>query len=91
MTSKTEPQMTGTWSITDLFPNVSAYFQLKIQTRESEYVTLSSRTGCYMIACQKIFFFFFLFFGFCLFVCFCFLWLHPWHMEVPRLGVESEL
>ena len=27
----------------------------------------------------------------CLFVCFCFLGLHPWHMEVPRLGVESEL
>ena len=22
---------------------------------------------------------------------FCFLGLHPWHMEVPRLGVESEL
>ena len=28
--------------------------------------------------------FFFLFF-------FCFLRLHPWHMDVPRLGVESEL
>ena len=26
---------------------------------------------------------------FCLFV--CFLGPHPWHMEVPRLGVESEL
>ena len=26
---------------------------------------------------------------FCLFV--CFLGLHPWHMVVPRLGVESEL
>ena len=22
---------------------------------------------------------------------FCFLGRHPWHMEVPRLGVESEL
>ena len=22
---------------------------------------------------------------------FCFLGLHPWHMEVPRLGVKSEL
>ena len=22
---------------------------------------------------------------------FCFLGLHPWHMEIPRLGVESEL
>ena len=21
---------------------------------------------------------------------FCFLGLHPWHMQVPRLGVESE-
>ena len=28
---------------------------------------------------------------FCLFGFFCFLWLHMWHMEVPRLGVESEL
>ena len=25
------------------------------------------------------------------FVFFVFLGLHPWHMEVPRLGVESEL
>ena len=25
------------------------------------------------------------------FVCFCFLGPHVWHMEVPRLGVESEL
>ena len=25
------------------------------------------------------------------FVFFCFLWLHLWHTEVPRLGVESEL
>ena len=30
-------------------------------------------------------FFFFFFFFFCLF------WAHPWQMEVPRLGVESEL
>ena len=28
-------------------------------------------------------------FGFLLL--FCFLELHPWHVEVPRLGVESEL
>ena len=28
---------------------------------------------------------------FCLFVCFCFLGPHPWHMEVSRLGVKSEL
>ena len=26
-----------------------------------------------------------------LFFCFCFLGLHLWHMEVPRLGVKSEL
>ena len=26
-----------------------------------------------------------------LFFFFCFLGLHAWHMEVPRLGVESEL
>ena len=26
-----------------------------------------------------------------LFVCFCFSGLHPWHMEVLRLGTESEL
>ena len=32
----------------------------------------------------------FLFFWF-LFVCFAFLGLYLWHMEVPRLGVESEL
>ena len=25
------------------------------------------------------------------FVCFCFLGPHTWHMEVPRLGVQSEL
>ena len=38
-------------------------------------------------------FFLFCFVGwfFCLFVCFWFLGLHPWHMEVPRLGLESEL
>ena len=42
--------------------------------------------------------FIYLFFGFgvgffvCLFVCFVgFLGLHMWHMEVPRLGVKSEL
>ena len=28
---------------------------------------------------------------FCLFVCFFFKWPHPWHMEVLRLEVESEL
>ena len=28
--------------------------------------------------------------SFC-FVLFCFSRLHPWHMEVPRLGVESEI
>ena len=26
-----------------------------------------------------------------MYVCVCFLGLHPWHMEVPRLQVESEL
>lgn len=26
-----------------------------------------------------------------LFIYFCFLGQHTWHMEVPRLGVESEL
>ena len=35
------------------------------------------------------FFLFFLFF--LLFFFFCFLGLHTWHMEVPRLGGESEL
>ena len=35
---------------------------------------------------------FLLFCGFFLFVClFCFLGLQPQHIEVPRLGVESEL
>lgn len=29
-------------------------------------------------------------FGWVLFV-FCFLGLHPWHVDIPRLGVESEL
>ena len=24
-------------------------------------------------------------------VVFCFLWWYPWHKEVPRLGIESEL
>ena len=33
-------------------------------------------------------FIFFLFFVFCFFA---FLGLYQWHMEVPRLGVESEL
>ena len=27
----------------------------------------------------------------CMYVCICFLGPHPWHMEVPRLGVQSEL
>ena len=30
-------------------------------------------------------------FGVFVFVFLSFLGLHPWHMEVPRLGVESEL
>ena len=38
-----------------------------------------------------IFILFYLFFWFCLFVCFCFFGLHSQHMEVPRLGVYSEL
>ena len=28
---------------------------------------------------------------FCFCFCFCFLGPHPWHLEVPRLKVESEL
>ena len=35
-----------------------------------------------LFLCSFLFFFF---------SCFCFLGLHPWHMEIPRLGVESEL
>ena len=70
MTSKTEPQMTGTWSITDLFPNVSAYFQLKIQTEKAVYATLSSRTGCSVIVCQRVLFFFSFFFFFFFFLLF---------------------
>ena len=31
------------------------------------------------------------FFFFCLFLSFVFLGLHLWHMEVPRLGFQSEL
>ena len=34
---------------------------------------------------------FFFVFWFYLFVCLHFLGLHLWHMEVPRLGVKSEL
>ena len=30
-------------------------------------------------------------FLFYIFFYFCFLGPHPWHMDVPRLGVESEL
>ena len=36
---------------------------------------------------RKVFSFIMIFF--CL--VFCFLGLHPWHLEVPRLGVQSEL
>ena len=40
--------------------------------------------------CQHFFcFLFFVFFGFCFF--FCFLEPHPQHVEVPGLGIESEL
>ena len=35
----------------------------------------------------KVVFFFFFFF----FLAFCFLWPHPWHIEVPGVGVGSEL
>ena len=40
------------------------------------------------LACpiQHLFFIFFVFFGL-----FVFLGLHPWHMKVPGLGVQSEL
>ena len=38
-----------------------------------------------------LFFFFFFFFFFLLFAFFFFFGLHPRHMEIPRLGVESEL
>ena len=34
---------------------------------------------------------FLLFLFFIYFILLCFLGLHPWHMEVPKLGVESEL
>ena len=37
------------------------------------------------------FFFFFPFFFFFFFFPFVFLESHPWHVEVPRLGVELEL
>ena len=33
----------------------------------------------------------FIFFKFNFFFFFVFLGLHPWHVEVPRLGVQSEL
>ena len=39
-----------------------------------------------VIVKQRILFYFFFFFGL-----FVFLGLHPWHMEVPRLGVQLEV
>ena len=39
-----------------------------------------------------LYFYFYLFFDFCFVLfCFCFLGPHPRHMEVPRLGIQSEL
>ena len=35
--------------------------------------------------------FYFYIFIFYIYIYFCFLGLHPWHTEVPRLGVQSEL
>ena len=37
------------------------------------------------------FLFLFVFFKLKIFCCCCFLGLHPWHMEVPKLGVQLEL
>ena len=42
----------------------------------------------YVIANKKVVWFCIFIF---IFLSFVFLGLHPWHMEVPRLGVESEL
>ena len=53
--------------------------------------------GCFCFVLVFGFWFFVvvvvLFFGCfaCLFVCFCFLGPHPWHTEVPRLGIKLEL
>ena len=47
--------------------------------------------GCFGDFCVCGVFFVCFFFVFLFFVFFCFLRLHPWYMEVPRLGVESEL
>ena len=41
--------------------------------------------GIHLFLALAIFFFFFFLW------CVCFLGLHPWHMDVPRLGVQSEL
>ena len=45
---------------------------------------------CLLGESSKNFTFFLKFFTFYLFIYFCPLRLHPWHMEVPRLGGESE-
>ena len=44
-----------------------------------EHAMVSSASSCYLVMLL-----------FC-FVCFCFLGMPLWHMEVPRLGVELEL
>ena len=46
------------------------------------YYTCSKQVQIYIKAIFQIFFFFFFF---------CFLGPCPWHMEVPRLGIKSEL
>ena len=52
------------------------------------YLSASVPLIQYSPCCQHEFFYFIYLF---MFVFFVFLGLHPWHMEVPSLGVESEL
>ena len=58
------------------------------------YVQLYIPNWLDLVGCS-FFFFFFLSFNFLTYILFiylfCLLGLHPWHMEVPRLGVISEL
>ena len=63
----------------------------RLRERETEYQLQALKPALFFFLAKKIFFCLFV----CLFVWFGFVFLPflgllPWHMEVPRLGVQSE-
>ena len=81
--------MYGIWNFSQIFQNLGLWISFrKLRDNMESRCKNVARVFFWAIiskASKEFFFFFFFFFVF------CFLRLHPWHMEVPRLGVYLEL